>query len=140
MFSGTVISGSPCPYHACSAEMLGCTMGLAKNENGCELCECAGKQHECGHGIGNSELINLFSWKVSVVLTLAYGVGAMCLNVKDSYQLWRICISCSIHLIVFYIQVPICCVAKIDKAFSKAKPPICMTTKLKWFYFWLSIS
>ncbi|XP_076811544.1 papilin-like isoform X2 [Clavelina lepadiformis] len=33
----------PCPYHACTAEMLGCTFGLAKNDNECELCKCEGE-------------------------------------------------------------------------------------------------
>ena len=34
-----------CPLHGCSAELLGCLGGLAKNDNGCELCQCALGKH-----------------------------------------------------------------------------------------------
>ena len=32
----------PCPLHSCTAEVLGCSGELAKNDNGCDLCECEG--------------------------------------------------------------------------------------------------
>uniref|UniRef100_H2YTV1 BPTI/Kunitz inhibitor domain-containing protein n=1 Tax=Ciona savignyi TaxID=51511 RepID=H2YTV1_CIOSA len=31
----------PCPFHSCTAEMLGCEYGLTVNDNGCEFCTCA---------------------------------------------------------------------------------------------------
>ena len=40
-FSETSI---PCPAHACTKEMLECDGELAIDENGCKLCECAGKR------------------------------------------------------------------------------------------------
>ena len=46
--------------HSCTATMLGCTGGLATNENGCELCKCEGICRVCVHILHFKMILSTF--------------------------------------------------------------------------------
>ena len=76
----------PCPMHSCTAEMLGCSGGLVKNDNGCELCECEGMVTSIFSSFKSSFKSN---FKFQIQSNVASGTHAKMQTLFVCSKIWR---------------------------------------------------